>query len=319
MKIKINKIIQLTLALAVLGFNLSVSQLAQAGSSTNTGSMNSGHYPTLTSPSSTVLLSNGKVLFMGGYNMAGDKIPAPEIYDPATGIWQVKPMAMAIDSNRVYFTTTLLSNGKVLVAGGRTDDSVGSTFGLSNAELFDPLTATWTNTGTLNNGRSYFTATLLPNGKVLVAGGYGNYGAELSSVELYDPTTGLWTTNGNLLAVHAQHTATLLQNGKVLIAGGVNFDATASATNAEIYDPGTGTATAIKLSSAAKLSSGAFQIGVSNAVGASLTALASTNVTLPATNWTVIGPMTESPPGQFKFTDTQATNISKRFYRVRSP
>ena len=65
----------------------------------------------------------------------------------------------------------------------------------------------------------FHTATLLPNGKVLVAGG-SNGGGSLSSAELYDPASGSWSTTGSLATARDYHTATLLPNGKVLVAGG---------------------------------------------------------------------------------------------------
>ena len=85
------------------------------------------------------------------------------------------------------------------------------------------------------------TATLLPNGQVLVAGGFG--GNYLASAELYDPATGLWTATGSMAAARFCHTVTLLPNGQVLVAGGFN-DASGALASAELYDPATGLWTA---------------------------------------------------------------------------
>ena len=76
-------------------------------------------------------------------------------------------------------------------------------------------------TGNLNIARSGRTATLLPNGKVLVAGGY--YAGPVTNAELYDPASGSWTVTGSLNMGRASHTATLLPNGKVLVAGAEGF------------------------------------------------------------------------------------------------
>ncbi len=100
-------------------------------------------------------------------------------------------------------------------------------------------TGSWTATGSLHGARLSHTATLLPSGKVLVAGGYG--GPALSSAELYDPATGTWSATGSLIAGRYNHTATLLASGKVLVAGGYDGPALSSA---ELYDPATGTWTA---------------------------------------------------------------------------
>ncbi|MFE8597706.1 Kelch repeat-containing protein [Archangium violaceum] len=95
----------------------------------------------------------------------------------------------------------------------------------------------WATAGSLATARASHTVTRLPNGKVLVAGGYHHSIGALASVELYDPSTGTWSTTGSLAAAHHTHTATLLPNGKVLVAGGD----TSAPSSAELYDPATGT------------------------------------------------------------------------------
>ena len=101
------------------------------------------------------------------------------------------------------------------------------------AVVIDP---SWSATGSLSAARQYHTATLLPNGNVLVAGGENSNGF-LSSAELYHPAMGLWSATGSMGTARESHTATLLPNGKVLVAGGYNGSYLSSA---ELYDPGLG-------------------------------------------------------------------------------
>ena len=84
----------------------------------------------------------------------------------------------------------------------------------------DPASGTWTLTGSLNTARYLHTATLLPNGMVLVAGGEDSSFNASASAELYDPASGTWTLTGSLNTARSLHTATLLSNGMVLVAGG---------------------------------------------------------------------------------------------------
>ncbi|GFO60717.1 hypothetical protein GMST_30420 [Geomonas silvestris] len=86
------------------------------------------------------------------------------------------------------------------------------------------------------------TITLLPNGLVLIAGGYDNTNC-LNTVDIYDPATGNVSAGRKMNAARMEHTATLLGNGKVLIAGGRN--GTAAVNSAEIYDPANGTFTPV--------------------------------------------------------------------------
>src|SRR6266568_1295733 len=95
-------------------------------------------------------------------------------------------------------------------------------------------------TGSLATARNGHTATLLPNGKVLVAGGR-NGNSILASAELYDPASGTWSATGSLATARAFHTATLLLNGKVLIVAGEGNGAPFVLASAELYDPASGT------------------------------------------------------------------------------
>jgi hypothetical protein len=178
------------------------------------------------------LLANGKVLAAGGQGFILSTGRA-ELYDPATGTWTAT--GSLTTAARYDHTATLLPNGKVLVAGGFFGElSILGGHSLASAELYDPATGTWTATGSLATARDASTATLLPNGKVLVAGGRNRYAAgTLASAELYDPASETWTTTGSLVTARHQHTSALLPNGKVLVVAG----SSAPLASAELYDP----------------------------------------------------------------------------------
>jgi WD40 repeat protein len=189
------------------------------------------------------LLLNGKVLVAGGFNRnTGTAVPTAELYDPATETWT--PTG-SLATARDYHTATLLLNGKVLVAGGAPDAAGFSSF--SSAEMYDPNAGTWTTIGPMGSARQAHTATLLPDGRVLVAGG-GDVGYFISSAEIYNPATGNWTPTGSLVSARGIHTATLLPDGKVVATGG-NYNSFSAPTivassSTELYDPATGTWTA---------------------------------------------------------------------------
>jgi hypothetical protein len=147
---------------------------------------------------------------------------------------------------RVGDTATLLQNGKVLIAGG-SDGGALSVDIYSSAELYDPTTGRFTQTGSMTAARVNQTATLLQNGKVLIAGGYGcssprscsnvDVATEktLASAELYDPKTGKFSPTGSMATPRADAAAALLPDGRVLVTEGGDFSG-----QAELYDANSG-------------------------------------------------------------------------------
>lgn len=188
------------------------------------------------------LLRTGKVLVTGGLGASFNVLNTAELYDPAIGSWS---SAGTMNSARFFHTTTLLTNGRVLVAAGSNTNlpTAPSFTPLRSAELYDPTNGSWTTTGDLITARVVPSETLLPNGKVLIAGGGPDDERAFDKAELYDPVTGQWSATGNMTVPRAGHTATLLPNGRVLIAAGYNKNNLFK--SAEVYDPATETCTAI--------------------------------------------------------------------------
>ncbi|HEX7508150.1 MAG TPA: kelch repeat-containing protein, partial [Polyangia bacterium] len=149
--------------------------------------------------------------------------------------------AGAMSTARYRHTATSLPNGKVLIAGGYV---VGSSITvLASTELFDPATSTFAAAGSMTTARYGQTATLLPNGKVLIAGGLADSSSTYpAAAELYDPTTGTFAATASMVVPRMGHTTVLLANGTVFLVGGYSGQPTGSAQRgAELYDPGTGT------------------------------------------------------------------------------
>ena len=196
-----------------------------------TGSMKSardGHTATL--------LPDGSVLVAGGHatGQAGSFASA-ELYDPTTGTFS--PTGSMAQPRMGHTATTVQRDGgvRVLIVGGFDDNSQKTTV---SAELYDPTSGAFAATGSLWQARFGQTATLLADGRVLIAGGQSRALA-LNSAEVYDPKTGTFTLAGPMTQSRFGQTATLLPNGQVLVAGGYNASQMWLAS-AELYDPATG-------------------------------------------------------------------------------
>lgn len=176
------------------------------------------------------LLTDGTVLVVGG--QFGVSVPTAEIYDPATGT--ATPTG-EMSTPRSFHTATRLADGRVLITGGHSGNFPNSA--LDTAEVYDPATGAFTVQGQMSAARESHTATLLPDGQVLVAGGYSPSQIALTEADLFDPGTGTFIATGSMSAGRGEHTATRLGNGTILVAGGfTGFPGGALAT-AEVYDP----------------------------------------------------------------------------------
>lgn len=143
-------------------------------------------------------------------------------------------------ATRQYHTLSVLPDGTALAVGGYYYES-GEHY-LNSSEIYTPLTNTWAATnGSMTTARRYHTATVLLDGRVLVAGGENGTGTT-NSAEIFDPATGLWTPTGSLNQSRYRHTATRLQDGRVLVVGGCyTMTVTSCTIVTEIFDPASGT------------------------------------------------------------------------------
>lgn len=210
-------------------------------------------------------LSDGRLLVLGGKSgsLGTTATVAAELIDPVNGrVEQLSSMVQA----RQGHTATLLADGRVLVAGGDLGD--GRVLAMNSAEVFDPRTKTFQLLATpMTLERSSHTATLLKNGKVLIAGGQGaRQGTVSFSAEVFDPVSGKFEslTPQRLVAPRTYHAATLLESGQVLITGGTDWQTARAPNSAELYDPVANTFTQLEsplnfkneMPQALKLSSG---------------------------------------------------------------
>ena len=191
------------------------------------------------------LLADGRLLVIGGKHGPSNEnginpllATWSEIYDPQTGaVRRTDPMATL----RERPMATLLTDGRVLIigGGGNSYDEDGNPLPLASAEVFDPVTGTFTATGPMEHGLLDATSTLLADGRVLVVGSCyekrGPCSEDNRKSEIYDPQTGTFSPGGATSTPRGSgSTATLLADGRVLVIGGE-----ASGSSAELYDPKT--------------------------------------------------------------------------------
>jgi hypothetical protein len=181
-----------------------------------------------------VSLRDGRALLIGGLlDATGEKIPAAEVYDPATGKFS---LTGSMKTAREWPNATLLQDGKVLVSGGNAPDGGSQLIG--RAEIYDPATGQFSNTGSMLTNRVGNSATLLGDGRILFAGGErepGDFTSRLKSVEIFDPKTGRFSKTGSTQTGHDSPVAVRLKDGRVLLIGGGG-----ETPSTELYDQKTG-------------------------------------------------------------------------------
>jgi len=190
---------------------------------------------------SATMLSNGKVLIVGGADpTTGVCYNTAELYDPSVYAFTAAADLVSTtddpDGTRDGATVIPLANGQVLLAGGITENA--TTFidtVLQSAELYDPAHDQFVATGDMTTPRWTAPGVALADGRVLIAGGVATTFKPLISAEIYDPKTGAFSATGSMHSYRYNPTLTLLRDGKVLVAGGVY--PTSQSLGVELYDP----------------------------------------------------------------------------------
>lgn len=178
------------------------------------------------------------MLVVGGTSTpsSGGALDTGEVYEPVTNTWTAVGDTMS--SGRTSPIAVLLTNGKVLIAGGADASGVP----VDTAELYDPVLNKFVAAASMHSERTEATGTRLSSGKVLVAGGLNAAGALVSSGEVYNPTSNSWTLVSNPMSTpRAIGSAVLLANGKAMIAGGasVNSPSVITTSAVDFYDQAT--------------------------------------------------------------------------------
>lgn len=183
-----------------------------------------GNMTTARGSHTATLLGDGTVLVAGGFN--GEVISSAEIYNPANGRFTE---TATMTTPRFLHTATLLPDGGVLVAGGRSCEGAAC---LANSashttEVYDPGRRQFFATGNLGEARTLHTATLLQDGRVLIAGGRSCSGdcegsTTLQDASIYDPATGEFAAGGNMSTPRAGQKSIALPDGDVFVYGGAD-------------------------------------------------------------------------------------------------
>jgi N-acetylneuraminic acid mutarotase len=179
-----------------------------------------------------VLLDDGRVLAVGGYRDGDVLLSTTELYDPKSGTWQ---LTGELPTTRVAFGLVKLAGGRVLLAGGFGGPTWKQRSNLAGAALYDPTTGRWTETSPLKERRAGLSMIELPDGQVLVAGGWAQSQMELKSAELFDPRTNSWRPAASMNVARRNHRAALLRDGSVLVIGGSSGFGGKILTSCEIF------------------------------------------------------------------------------------
>ncbi|MBI4723378.1 MAG: T9SS type A sorting domain-containing protein [Candidatus Stahlbacteria bacterium] len=179
-----------------------------------------------------ILLPNGNVLVTGG---GGSVIKKCELYNPAAGSWTGTG---EMNNERRYHLGVLLPPPLGLLNWGKVLMTAGAS--MSASELYDPSLGTWAETGTMSNtNRTIAAISLLPCGKVLIAGGSNYDNSGLKTCELYDPATGVWTLTDSMAIKRSHFSTAILYTGKILAMGAITMTLPYP-PQCEIYDPSQG-------------------------------------------------------------------------------
>jgi len=214
------------------GFDNAASTAELFDPATGTFSPTSSMPPNRYGGAAGALLGDGRALALGVDAVGG-------LFDPVQSVFSATGSAQTAGGVWSELSLATLADGRVLAVGGREQGSTPSEQLVANARVFDPTTNLFTLTGALIWPRAGTTATPLPDGRVLVFGGYGD-GRWPDRGELFDPGSGTFAATVSAGAGRAGHTATLLQTGKVLIAGGqggTSQRSISSTTGSLLFDP----------------------------------------------------------------------------------